>query len=117
MLTRPPSLKDNGLDVPLAAAAWEDAELAVPLAPLEPLLLAEAVIVPDGMLLGIPEAATAIPEGPSVGRGELGSTVHPPAVKAGHSMLAEVMDAAYADCATPVGFNEAHCVFRESKSG
>lgn len=72
------------------------------------------VMLPFGTPLGIPEET---PSAPMVGKGALGSTVHPPAVELGQAGGVVVNVAAYSADFTPVGVNVFHCCERLLKSG
>jgi hypothetical protein len=67
--------------------------------------------------LGLLAALTAarVATSPSVGSGEVGSAIHPPAVEDGHG-LGVTDTAEYADKATRLGLRAAHCDLRLENS-
>ena len=105
---------DKGLTLVFPAALFAPAELEE--APELPVAVGAVfeVMLPTGMPEGMPGET---PAWPSVGNGALGSTFHPVGVCVGQEGTVTVIEAAYADEATPDGERVAHCAWRFEKSG
>ena len=97
-----------------APAELEEApELPVPVAVAVEAVT--AVMLPTGMPEGMPGET---PAWPIVGNGALGSIFQPVGVCVGQAgTVTPVIEAAYADEATPDGVRVAHCAWRFAKSG
>lgn len=111
------SLADKGLTLVFPPALFAPAELEALEPPVAVPVAVEAefeVMLPTGMPDGMPGET---PAWPSVGSGALGSTFHPVGVCVGQEGAVTVIEAAYADEATPDGERVAHCAWRFEKSG
>ena len=109
---------DKGLTLVFPAALFAPAEpeeaLELPVAVPVAVEAVFEVMLPTGMPDGMPGET---PAWPSVGNGALGSTFHPVGVCVGQEGTVTVIEAAYADEATPDGERVAHCAWRFVKSG